>query len=260
MVARQRQAVGRRLAKRRPVGCALGVLWNDLPLWDPDRARREQGVSWVEALLDLPAGSPGRERMREGLACAGVGEGELLAEIASRHYRDVSRFAARYAPGLASGGDVLSLHDTPDSVFRVIARFVDFVSVQMGPACSPRPGPGYEAEWNPDRLWRLHHLTGKPVLVADHAVSFPDARGRDTLWHCMPGPAAAGDVYRRFVVGCATLPFVVGYCRCGFRDRYVEGRKLVKQGLLDESGAPHRKLVDRVVEANREACSAFSRR
>ena len=52
-------------------------------------------------------------------------------------------------------------------------------------------------------------------------------------------------------------PYLVGYHRCQYIDRFVHNKGILKQGLLREDGSPYEELIDGVRKANGEAMKLF---
>jgi hypothetical protein len=237
----------------------IGVFWTDLPQWSVQIARQQRGLDWVSFMRALPPSAAGREALERWVG-HGRAEADFLGQIAARLYADSAAALGRHAPEVLSLGDVYWASDMPGNVLREAMKHVDVISVQFGPEHSPHPGPGYERHFDSAFFGRLHQLTGKPLIIADHAVSFPDARHARTLWHQAASQEEAAHAYREFVVAAARTPYILGYCRCQYASFYSAWRDTLKQGLLDVDGTPYEPYCTLVAEANREAQAVFAER
>ncbi len=294
--AKLKAGVAKECAAHREDPNLIGLLWMDLPQWGLDLARAQKGIDWVTFHRQLPPAAAGRQAyhgfLRErygevarlnqvyGTAfaawedCAGAEWSALgiaaevtaaddeafLVRIARQYYGDIGEALRTHGPDLLCFGETYWSSDLPEGVLQAAAQYLDVVSVQFGPAQSPYPGDGYELNFDADCFRRLHALTGKPVFIADHAVSFPDDEHPRTLWHQAASQEAAGEAYRAFVLQAAQTPYVVGYGRCQYLSAYTPWRDTLKQGLLDKHGSPYATYCTHVAQANRAALAAFEQR
>ena len=274
----------------------IGIMWTDLPQWGLELARSQKDADWVSFIRSLPAHSAGRQAYSQFLlkkhgtveAINGVygtqftspdtlsagdwssakldhpesiqDDIDFLGHIAARHYGDITSALKRHCPDLLSFGDTYWASDLPETVLREAAKYIDVLSIQFGPEKSPFPGSGYEATFDIDFFRHLHELTGKPVLLADHAISFPDPEYKQTLWHQEPSQELAASAYKAFVEQAAKAPFIVGYARCMYQSQYSEWRNTLKQGLLDLAGKPYEPYCGLITEAHRQAQMVFRNR
>lgn len=261
----------------------IGYYWSDTPRWDIDLARRLRGDDWVSALRRLPAASAGkrayvdflRERYRDNpgqysaayahsIASfddllvfdfrefdrsnpAGRADDEMfLGRIARELYQVIGGAFREYAPGRLLFGERYKLYDHPEVVLREAVKWIDVLSIQPGPEVGPRPGPGRdETVFDGATFDRLHELTGKPILICDHQVSFRTPEHPVTLWHQAPDTGTANGWIEKFLLAAAASPYVVGYQRCQYVDSMRTDRgNMLKQGLVDVNGMPHRGLTE----------------
>lgn len=276
----------------------VGFYWTDTPRWDLATARRRRGDDWVSALRRLPATAAGkiayvaflRERHGSDPARyaaayghaiarfddllgfdfrefdrenpAGRADDELfLGHIAREFYRVTGEAFREFAPGRLIFGERYKLRDHPDFVLREAAKWIDVLSIQPGPGVGPLPGPGRdEIEFDAAEFDRLHALTGKPILICDHQVSFP-APGRPvTLWHQAADEAEAAAIAAAFVRAAAARPYIVGYQRCQYADSFRPERgNMLKQGLVTAVGEPQATIVAHLAALHAEIAQARAR-
>ncbi|MGA0334521.1 MAG: hypothetical protein ACO3NW_11270, partial [Kiritimatiellia bacterium] len=160
------------------------------------------------------------------------------------HFRQVAGVLQTECPDLLSFGEVYELMNTPLEILEAAAEVVDVISLQIGPGTGTFPGPGYEREWPGERIAKIMSLTGKPVYLADHAVSFPDPSGDPTLWHLCADREEAEDVMAHFRERAEAIPGIIGYARCTFRSRFFPERGILKQGILDLEGRPYGRIPE----------------
>lgn len=256
----------------------IGYLWTDTPTWDVIKTRALRGTDWVSAIRALPPGAPGRQayatfleerhagRLAEfnaiyGLAVGSFGElrevaltalavgrhavqeddDAFLAHIARRFHEIVGRAQREADPNHLVFGDRYLAGDAPESVLRAAAPWIDAVAVQPGdrylplfPASTHFPAADIGA---------LHAVTGKPVLICDHAISFPTAAQPRTIFEQMPDEAAAASATADFLAAAFAQPYMLGYLRCQYIDRPAGFGRGLRQGLLRPDGTPRDALV-----------------
>lgn len=188
------------------------------------------------------AGGVKLDRFGGALAVRGTKTGRWhIQKVAGRH---------RFVTPAGHGFYALGVNHIP-SAADPAARYCDAIAVQAGPTQGPSAGQGPDESAFDRRYWRrLHELTGKPVFVCDHAVSFATPAHPRTLWHRMESEADAARHYDGYLRKVAAEPYILGYQRCQYRGRYDPLRALMKQGLVDPDGRPYAKLVGQVRATN----------
>lgn len=272
--------------------------WSDSLCWDLALTRKSHGTDFVSFMRSLPPEAPGRARytafLRErhsspaalnlayGTAFATFAEvagadwtvldperaavraddREFLRLIARRYYETISAPFRREHPRGLLMGDRFHLRDHPDEVLEEAAKFIDLLGIQ--------PGDHYQASVvplaRPDETWfdtaefdRLHRLTGKPIIIADHQCGFFDDQTPKTGgWHQYASAAEAADSYDRFLRDALARPYVVGYFRCQYLTSYKEHTRRYKQGLLRPDGTPFEDFVARLAKIHHEVLRQFS--
>ena len=94
-------------------------------------------------------------------------------------------------------------------------------------------------------------------MLCDHQCSFPTEDHKHTMWKQLESEAAAAKNYNDYIMEAVKAPFVLGYHRCQYVDRYNENNNLLKQGMVKKDGLPYVELVNTVTAANRTAKELF---
>ncbi len=256
----------------------IGYFWTDTPTWDVIKTRGLRRTDWVSALRELPATAPGRQayaafleqryanrcdalnsiyglaltsltQLRDAnLSAVAVGrhvvqadDEAFLALIAQRFYEVTGKAQRQADPHHLVFGDRYLAGDAPESVLRAAKPWIDAVAVQPGDRYSPLYPPSTSFP-EPD-IEALHTLTGKPVLICDHAISFPTAEHPSTIFEQMPDEAAAAKATADFLQAAFAKPYLVGYLRCQYIDRPSTFGRGLRQGMVRSDGVPREALV-----------------
>lgn len=269
----------------------IGYFWTDTPTWDLHKTRALRGTDWVSAIRQLPAGSAGHQAyvsfLRKvyadqlsqlnniyGLELSDLSELDsasfaeiaigrhrvheddqaFLALIATRFYNVVGSAQREADPNHLVFGDRYLAGDAPTSILKAATPWIDAVAVQPGDRYSTLfpPSTTYPA----DEIQRLHRVTGKPVLICDHAISFPTPAQPRTIFEQMPDEISAAEATRTFLDDAFSNSYVVGYLRCQYIDRPAGYGRGLRQGLLRPDGQERKALV----EVYRSAFEEVSRR
>jgi len=273
---------------------AIAWTWNDSLSWDLRGTRQSRGTDFVSFMRGLPRGAPGRERYTAFLRTRHDGDvaklnaaygtnfssfesvggvtldlerpavfaddREFLRLIARHYYQTVSAGFRREHPRGLLMGDRFHLRDHPDEVLEEAAKFIDVLGIQPGDHHYPSPikltRPD-ETQFDAAEFDRLHRLTGKPIVIADHQCGFFDAQTPKTGgWHQYPTAEEAADSYDRFLHDACARPYIIGYFRCQYLTTYKDRLKRFKQGLLRPDGTPFEDYVTRLQETNRRIIDA----
>ncbi len=257
----------------------VGYFWTDTPTWDIERTRALRGTDWVSAIRKLEAAAPGKRRYAEFLAgryrgrleelnsIYGIELGSLdeiaghgferfamgrhrvreddeafLEEIAKRYYEAAGQAQRRHDPNHLVLGDRYLAGDAPDSVLRAASPWIDVVSVQPGDRYTNLQPPSTRF---PERFFeRLHRVTGKPVLICDHAISYPTAEQPLTIFEQRPSEAEAARATDEFLRRAFSKSYVTGYLRCQYIDRPAGFGRGLRQGLVNAKGEPREMMVN----------------
>ncbi|MEM9280938.1 MAG: hypothetical protein AAGA96_03865 [Verrucomicrobiota bacterium] len=259
----------------------VGWFWTDTPTWDLHKTRALRRTDWVSELRRRPPDSPGRkayakflldryngdtlglEELNEfyGLALNHIEEVRtadltqiaigrhrvqeddyaFLALIAQRFY-DVVGLAQRQAsPNHLIFGDRYLAGDAPTEVLEAARPWIDAVAVQPGDRYSPLyPASTHYPE---EDIEHLHRVTGKPVFICDHAISFPTEGQPRTIFEQMPSEEGAAQATRNFLAEAFSKPYQLGYLRCQYVDRPAGSGRGLRQGLIFPDGTPREELV-----------------
>ena len=257
----------------------IGYFWTDTPTWDLVKTRGLRGTDWVSAIRQLPNTAPGKQRyasfLRDryvdrldelntiyGLPLRSVEEvvdhdfkhvaigrhvvreddEAFLEQIARCFYEVVGTAQRRFDPNHLVLGDRYLAGDAPASVLRAASPWIDVVSVQPGDRYTKLYPP---STYFPERMIEhLHRVTGKPVLICDHAISYPTRDEPRTIFEQMPSQAEAARATDAFLRQALSKPYMLGYLRCQYIDRPAGFGRGLRQGLVDQHGKPRQLLVN----------------
>ncbi len=260
----------------------VGWFWTDTPTWDLYRTRALRQTDWVSEIRTLPADSPGRKSYAAFLGERYDGTGELdlddlnefygltltsltdlntadfseiavgrhrvqeddlafLAVIARRFYAVVGKAQREADPNHLVFGDRYLAGDAPEFVLAAAGPWIDAVAVQPGDRYSPLYPPS--TIYPEKEIELLHAVTGKPVLICDHAISFPTSDQPRTIFEQMPSEADAAQATRDFIRSAFEKPYQLGYLRCQYVDRPAGMGRGLRQGLVRADDRPRELLV-----------------
>lgn len=268
----------------------IGYYWTDTPRWDVVISRNRHLKDWVSYLRNLDKDAAGKkayidflegkytsvehfnrtyglsfksfEGMLNGrfdhidfhLPYVIADDTEFLGVIADHLYKLASETTKEYDPNHLILGEKYITGDHPKPVLAAAAKYVDALSIQPGPEKGPGPGPGKEeSEFNAKGFANLFQISGKPVLICDHTISFYTKEYPVTLWHQFNSQLQAGESQARYILQAAKTPYIIGYMNCQYLDAYDPRRGLLKQGLLDKNGEMHESFCTLLKEANAKA-------
>jgi hypothetical protein len=260
----------------------IGYYWTDTPRWDLDTARRLVNDDWVSAIRRSQAIYPGKQRyvafLRERHGAnpdafrklygmdlhdpfilhadfAGLplddpvvhrDDYDFLRLIAREYYRGAGEAMEREDRKHLVFGDRYMLTDMPTEVLEEALPWIDAVAVQP-----------YEARFEKARFDRVYRIARKPILICDHAVSFPTARYPETGWPKCANEADAARAYQEYLKEAFAQPYMLGYHRCHYMDRFSKSNGVLMQGLVREDSTPYPTLVAGVRRANRAILETF---
>ncbi|MBC8872632.1 MAG: hypothetical protein H8E44_24625 [Planctomycetes bacterium] len=268
----------------------IAYYWTDTPTWDIHKTRRFRGTDWVSEIRRLPARSTGRQRYAEFLRQRYENDiarlnraydlhnesfGELqttdfsmldltryeverddqdfLGIIATTYYGIVGPAMRRHDPRHMVFGEKYLLGDVPPQVIKAASPHLDAIAIQPGDGYLPIyvPGDTYPAE----EIEKLHQLSEKPIFICDHQISFATKRYPVSIWpyHQRDNEADAAAATERFLREAFARPYILGYMRCQYIDRFSTRRNASKLGLLRDDGTPYQELVDAMRRGNLSA-------
>ncbi len=192
----------------------IGYFYIDCPTW----IHTTQYMQWKGPIFD-----PEKLKTEAGR--------KELRELATQWYRITHDAIRRYDKNhLIFGDRYEAKQPIADEVVEAALPYVDVLSFQHF-------APPAQVTAN---LNHWHQKTGKPVLLADHAMQFRDADGNGRH---------NGDGYAQTLAALRETPGCIGYHLCGAYLRN-EARK---RALRDASEKADTEALDAITKANREA-------
>ncbi|NND07888.1 MAG: hypothetical protein HKN87_16035 [Saprospiraceae bacterium] len=268
----------------------VAYFWTDTPRWDIMISRDRHGEDWVSYIRNLGSESEGKHKyvnflkyryqdidkfnLAYGLHFLDfeqlvdarfdhidvshphilVDDYAFLEIIAEQLYHLLAITFKKYDGNHLLFGEKYIAGDHPDGVLKIAAKYVDAISIQAGPTMGPGPGDGIDEKiFNKIQFDHINNITGKSILVCDHAISFHNPDFPVTLWHQGRDEEAAGNLYQDYLIASASQPYILGYQRCQYIDFYDPQRGLLKQGLVDENGNRHGIYSKAIAQANQRA-------
>lgn len=273
--------------------------WTDSLCWDIQLTRKSHGTDFVSFMRELPITAPGRERytmflrarynqvaalnaaygtkfsswenaaqadwskLDRGKKAVLADDREFLRLIARHYYETISRPFRREHPQGLLMGDRFHLRDHPDEVLEEAAKHIDLLGIQPGDhfqASIVRLTCPDETRFDAQEFDRLHRLTGKPIIIADHQCGFFDDQTPKTGgWYQYANARDAAASYERFLRDAMSRPYIVGYFRCQYLTAYRAHIMRYKQGLLRPDGTPYEDFVAHLMQINRDLIRDFLR-
>ena len=224
----------------------IGYYWTDTPQWDLTRSSTKRRTNWVSTIRDLPNSAPGIQRYKKFLAEGGVEDYEFLRLIARELYKILGEETKRCAPRSLIFGERYLAGDHPDCVVEEALPYIDVLSIQPG-----------GAKFQTSYFDELHQKFKKPIILCDHQSSFPTPAYPKTMWEQMESEEAAGQAYEQYVKAAFSKPYIIGYQRCQYIDRFEKERGILKQGLIREDQTVYKNVVQHITEANKAVIKQF---
>ncbi len=267
----------------------IGYSLTDTPRYDLDIVRARRGSDWVSFMRTLSGNQPGKRAYVDFLRKTYQGnfhkfrtayrlespqsfdelydypfaylelartsirrdDEVFLTQIVEKIYELIHQSFRNYHPEALLLSEKFKSHDHPEAILRLAGKYFDVISIQPGPTQGPDVGQGPDESIFDPMYWEnLHRLTGKPLFITDHGFSFFTEAHPRTLWHQFVSETEAATFYDHYVREVIKLPFIVGYMKCQYKDRYDPLRTLLKQGLLMTDGRPYELLSRQVSETN----------
>lgn len=257
----------------------IGYFWTDTPTLDLLKTRALRGTEWVGAIRTMSETAPGRqayitflkERYHGRLddfneyyaqdlgnlvdmastdpSTFPIGRHRVrdddeafLALIARRYYDTLGKAQREADPDHLVFGDRYLLGDVPDCFLEAVAPWIDGVAVQPGDRYT-RLNPGGTV-FPEEAFDHIHRVSGKPVLICDHAIPYPTKEYRRSVFEQMPTEAQAAKAIQRFLSDAFKKPYILGYLRCQFVDQPAGLGRGLKHGIVNPNGEAHEKIVN----------------
>ncbi len=229
----------------------IGYYWTDMPMWNLIKTEEKFGVNWVEFIKNLPENTAGRNRYEKyKIDCVSnkttPTDDGFLTIIAREYYQFIGSATRRFDPKTLIFGERYAMNRVPMNVLAEALPYIDVVSIQPN-------GCKFDKNYFLD----LHQTTKKPIMICDHQCSFPTENHKHTMWKQLESEAAAANNYNDYVNEAVKAPYVLGYHRCQYVDRYNEKNNLLKQGMIKNDGSPYGDLVNIVAATNQTAKEIF---
>tara|TARA_Y100000589_G_C26902917_1_gene527010 strand:- start:435 stop:686 length:252 start_codon:yes stop_codon:yes gene_type:complete len=77
------------------------------------------------------------------------------------------------------------------------------------------------------------------------------------MWEQMESEEAAGQAYEQYVKAAFSKPYIIGYQRCQYIDRFEKKLGVLKQGLIREDQTVYKNVVQHITGANRAVIKQF---
>jgi hypothetical protein len=198
----------------------------------------------------LPEGAHGRRRYEQFVAEQGnqATDEAFLRLIARTYYQIIGEETRRLAPDSIVFGERYGSNITPSFVIEEAAPWIDAVAVQP-----------YGNEFNAAEFDRIHRASGgKGIIICDHNISFPTKEHPKTMWTQLPTVKEVAQAHSQYVNDALSKPYILGYHRCQYIDRFQAHLGVLKQGLVQADGNPHEELVRLLAETNRKVLERFA--
>ena len=228
----------------------IGFYWTDMPLWDLNYGKRSGKPNWIESMKALPENAPGRKRYEAFLAEKGeqATDEDFLRLIARTYYKTLGEENRRLAPNSIIFGERYGGVITPSLVVEEAAPWIAAVAVQP-----------YGNDFNVTEFDRIHHASGgKGIIICDHNMSFPTKDHPKTMWTQLPTIKEVAQTHANYVNTALSKPYILGYHRCQYIDRYQSHLSVLKQGLIKADGKPYEELVNLLTNTNHAILKRFA--
>ena len=255
----------------------MGMVWCDLPSWNIFKSRMLRRTDWVSEVRNRGASAPGKQAYAKFLKKRYQGatdklkqyyklsDGDLkdlesydfsklyvghpmimeddqlfMAEIAEKYYQIGKKYHDKYLPNIPLLGDRYLLNDHPEAVLKVAAKYVDAISIQVGDGYGEAMPPSYP--FSKSVFDRIHEITKKPILIADHQISFYTDDYKKTTFSQAGDERKAGLETKKYLEATFSEKYIIGYFRCTYLTKNEPHGRGVKQGLVGFEEEPHSRL------------------
>jgi hypothetical protein len=167
---------------------------------------------------------------------------DFLEIVADRFYSVAGSAQRRHDPRHLVFGDRYLLGDHPNGVLRQAAKWIDAVAVQPGDLYAPLYPPS--TRFAVDEFRTIYEVTGKPILICDHTISFPTKQHPRTIFEQKPSEGEAALAVARFLDAAFAEPYIIGYLKCQYLDRPSGFGRGLRQGLLRGNGSERKAIIE----------------
>ncbi len=228
----------------------IGIYWQDMPAWELKESKRKVGKTWVDAIRELPVSAPGKMRYEQFLRENGeaASDDDFLVLIAREVYSTIGPLTRELSPNTLIFGERYAGRALPWRVIQEALPYIDVVAVQ--PNSSRFSDVPFE---------RLYKETGKPIIICDHNIAFGTPEYPNVMWETLPDAARVVRAYDTYLSEGFSMPFLIGYNKCQYIDRFKNPPGVLKQGLVQVDGTPYEELVKGVGKVNWDLHRQFIR-
>jgi hypothetical protein len=223
----------------------IGYYWTDMPMWNLKKSKEKFGLNWVEFIKNLPENSAGRMRYDAYIKKCTLNktvptEEDFLAIIAREYYQLIGTETRKLDPNTLIFGERYAMNRVPIRVLKESLPYIDVISIQPN-----------DCSFNKNYFRNLYQVTKKPILICDHQCSFPTDTHKQTMWKQMENQTLAANSYEDYIQDVVKEPYLIGYHRCQYIDRYNQKKKLLKQGMVKDDGTTYEPYTKIVTAANK---------
>ena len=231
----------------------VGYYWTDTPMWDLEKSRKRFGMNWVDFIKNLPEESYGKKRYNQFkrdclLSQYPAKDDDFLGIIAEEYYGLIGPATRKNDPNTLIFGERYLMDNHPKQVLIAALPFIDVLSIQPN-------GTRFINKYYDD----LYAFTGKPIIICDHQCSFPTHSHKHTMWEQLESQEHVCGAYDEHLIAAASKPYIIGYHRCQYMDRYDENLEMLKQGMVQQNGVPYEPHATLIKEVNKKAKDLFNK-
>ena len=231
----------------------VGYYWTDTPMWDLEKSRKRFGMNWVDFIKNLPEESYGKKRYNQFkrdclLSQYPAKDDDFLGIIAEEYYGLIGPATRKNDPNTLIFGERYLMDNHPKQVLIAALPFIDVLSIQPNGTC-------FINKYYDD----LYAFIGKPIIICDHQCSFPTHSHKHTMWEQLESQEHVCGAYDEHLIAAASKPYIIGYHRCQYMDRYDENLEMLKQGMVQQNGVPYEPHATLIKEVNKKAKDLFNK-
>lgn len=263
----------------------MGMVWTDLPAWNLHKSRMLRQTDWVSEVRNKTAEAPGKviyvefllqkyknnldelksyyqlndddlkvlinhdfKTLYRGHPSVIKDDEEFMAKIAEQYYRLGSMYHQKYYPNIPLFGDRFLLGDHPDAILKIASRYVDALAIQVGDGYGESQPSSYP--YPKSTIDHLHQITSKPILIADHQISFASKEFPQTTFTQAGDEKNTSLETQKFLKSVYQDPKVCGYFRCTYISQLEPHGRGLKQGLVDFSQEAYPQLSQAYAKEN----------
>ena len=96
-------------------------------------------------------------------------------------------------------------------------------------------------------------------MLCDHQCSFATPDYLKAIWRQLESEEAVGKAYSQYLQDALAKPYILGYHRYQYIDRFIPRKGVLKQGLLREDGTAYETLTRHIREADARVLRGFAK-